>query len=257
MVRVADGDTIVAMVGGVEERVRFLNIDTPEVGSCLAGAATKFTSSHLSEGADIELGYDRDLRDPYERLLAVVRPVGGEWLSLDLAANGLGFPLTIAPNTAYHSAVTNASVNARRRGLGLFDPTLGCTPVSRAKAARQFVTQAQSMPAVTRAQYIAVNGVLDRASNKLELLVPRQYGVLAPSFRSWLGALKRPVRVFISSVRASKAQQWKNAQKPPSKNSSNGGDDNTSSTGWWPPGVPRDYTGPRCYEGGGVIWYPC
>lgn len=257
VVRVADGDTIVAMVGGLEERIRFLNIDTPEVGSCLAGAATKFTAARLPEGAAIELAYDRDLRDPYERLLAVVRPVGGTWLSVDLAANGLGFPLTIAPNDTFQSAVENASATARHRGLGLFDATLGCTPVSRAKTAREFVNRAQSMPAGTQAQYNRVNGVLDRAGRKLDLLVPRQYGVLAPAFRSWLGSLKRPVRAFIRSVRATKAQQWKNAQKAPSKSPGNDSADNTSSGGWWPPGVPRDYTGPRCYQAGGVIWYPC
>ncbi|WP_165807016.1 thermonuclease family protein [Nocardioides currus] len=254
-VRVADGDTIVAVVGGVEERVRFLNIDTPEVGRCLAGAATKFTSSRLPEGGAIELGYDRDLRDPYERLLAMVRPAGGTWLSVDLAAEGLGFPLTVAPNTAYKSAVETASSTARRRGVGLFDPTLPCTPIARAETARGFVGRAQSMPAGTQAQFHAVNGVLDRAGKRLELLVPMQYGIVTPSFRAWLMALKRPVLASIKTVRASKAQQWKNAQKAASESSSNG--DNTSSGGWWPPGVPRNYTGPRCYEPGGVIWYPC
>ncbi len=27
--------------------------------------------------------------------------------------------------------------------------------------------------------------------------------------------------------------------------------------GWWPPGVPLDYTGPRCYAPGGGTWSPC
>ena len=26
---------------------------------------------------------------------------------------------------------------------------------------------------------------------------------------------------------------------------------------WWPPDVSQSYTGPRCYQPGGVIWYPC
>lgn len=259
VVRVVDGDTILAVVDGVEERVRFLNVDTPEVGACLAGAASKLTESRLPSGALIELAYDRDLRDFYDRLLAVVRPAGGVWLSVDLAANGLGFPMKIAPNDAFYSEVATASDAARRRGLGLFDPTLACTPVSRTRAASQLVNQARSMPARTRSQYQAVTGVLNRAEGKLELLVPRRYGVLAPSFSSILTTLKRPVRVALRSVRAAKASQWRDAQKPPSGggSSSSGGDDDGGDGGWWPPGVPRDYTGPRCYQPGGVIWYPC
>ena len=53
--RVVDGDTIVAAVGATEERVRFLNVDTPEVGTCLADKATSFTTRALPAGQSIVL----------------------------------------------------------------------------------------------------------------------------------------------------------------------------------------------------------
>ena len=119
----------------LEERIRFLNIDTPEVGTCMADRATAFTKRELSSGQTIELRYDRDLRDPYDRLLALVRPTAGEWLSVSLAESGLGFPLSIAPNSAYYGRVAAAAGRAKREGVGMFSPRRSCTPVARAKRA--------------------------------------------------------------------------------------------------------------------------
>ena len=264
--RVVDGDTIVAWVGGAEERVRFLNIDTPEVGTCMAGEATDFTSRQLPAGAAIGLRYDRDLRDPYERLLALVKPEAGEWVSVSLAERGLGFPVNIAPNSAYYGRVVAAADKAKRAGAGMFSPKRSCTPVSRARRANAMVTQAQNAPVHSKAQYDAANRKLNQALGLLALASATRYGVTSTYFSRYTTALKAPVQRRVRSVRAAKTRQWNIVRNQQHSQQGHNNDNNTPSAptptptshnGWWPPGVPQSYTGPRCYEPGGVIWYPC
>ena len=50
------------------------NIDTPEMGTCLAQQAKAFTQDRLPVGARPELAYDVERYDRYGRLLAVVTP---------------------------------------------------------------------------------------------------------------------------------------------------------------------------------------
>ncbi|WP_165354276.1 thermonuclease family protein [Nocardioides glacieisoli] len=256
--RVADGDTIVATVDGVEERVRFLNIDTPEVGTCMADQATDFTSVQLPAGEVIALRYDRDLRDPYERLLALVKPAEGEWLSVSLAERGLGFPLMIAPNSAFYPRVVSAANRAKRGKVGMFSPTRTCTPIARTRRANALVSQAASAPVRTRAQYEAANRKLNRALAVLALAAASRYGVKSAYFTAYTKALMAPVRRRANAVRASNTRQW-NIVRNASSGHNDTDDDSSSSNngGWWPPGVSHSYTGPRCYEPGGVIWYPC
>jgi endonuclease YncB( thermonuclease family) len=258
--RVVDGDTIVASVAGVEERVRFLNIDTPEVGTCMADEATGFTARQLPSGAPISLRYDSDLRDPYDRLLALVKPDGGEWVSVSLAERGLGFPVSIAPNNAFYGRVVTAANRAKRTRVGMFSPKRSCTPVSRARRANAIVTQAQRAPVRSRAQYDAANRKLDQALALLALASASRYGISSTYFLRYTKSLRVPVQRRVRSVRATKTRQWnivRNQQQNQQDNSNDNNAPSNSNDGWWPPGVPQSYTGPRCYEPGGVIWYPC
>ncbi len=71
--RVVDGDTI-ALVGGA--RVRFVQIDTPELGSgeCYSGAAARLLTRMLPTGSTVSLEADPrlDRVDAYGRLLRYV-----------------------------------------------------------------------------------------------------------------------------------------------------------------------------------------
>src|SRR5205823_1069751 len=84
--RVTDGDTIHVRLRGRDERVRFIGINTPEVGwyggqpECFGADAARFTRSGL-DGRMVRLGFDRALRDRYGRLLAYVY-VGGKLFNL-------------------------------------------------------------------------------------------------------------------------------------------------------------------------------
>ncbi|NPD03757.1 hypothetical protein HN031_03545 [Nocardioides sp. zg-1308] len=267
VIRVVDGDTIEAGVGSGTERVRFLNIDTPEVGTCMADRATAFTERQLPAGREVQLRVDRDRRDPYDRLLALVKPTGGEWLSVSLAERGLGFPLAIAPNTRYYPRVVAAASRAERQGVGMFDPRRSCTPVSRARRASTLTSEAQAMPVRSRTQYRAAMGKLDKAAALLTLVTAARYGATASSwFTSYARGLRVPAQKRVRAVRAAKTRQWHAAANASNNGGSgtNGGSGNNGSTssnnshdGWWPPGVPHSYNGPRCYQPGGVVWYPC
>src|SRR5699024_1114371 len=76
VVRVVDGDTIVVDLAGVEERVRLLNIDTPETvhphqdTECGGPEATEQINELLEPGGMVVLEFDEERRDQYDRLLA-------------------------------------------------------------------------------------------------------------------------------------------------------------------------------------------
>lgn len=126
--RVVDGDTLVADVDGVRERVRLLRIDAPEVArdgdpaECLADAATTALEELLPPGTGIQLATDVERRDRFERLLAHVW-VDGVWVNGALLDAGLVQVLTIPPNVAYDDEVRAAQAAARDAGAGLWDPT--------------------------------------------------------------------------------------------------------------------------------------
>ena len=76
--RVVDGDTmIVTLPSGLEERVRFIGIDTPESvhpdeEKNTLGATWLVNLHEQLEGKDVELELDVELRDQYKRTLAYV-----------------------------------------------------------------------------------------------------------------------------------------------------------------------------------------
>jgi endonuclease YncB( thermonuclease family) len=255
--RVVDGDTIVAVVGEDVERIRFLNVDTPEVGTCMADRATAFTEAALATGAPLKLKFDRELRDRYGRLLALVRPADGGWVSVGLAEAGLGFPMYVSPNRAYYPRVVAAAARAKKAKAGMFDPRRKCTPVARARRAQRMVERARSMPVRTSAQYNEANRVLNRAAAMLAGITAARYGVRSAYFRTYATQLKSPVRTKLRTVRALKKRQRQAAISAASQTSTGGGGSTSTGGSWWPPGVPHSYTGPRCYQPGGVIWYPC
>lgn len=94
--RVVDGDTIVLESG---ERVRYLLVDTPENTSevgCYGPEASLFNQQQV-QGRTVELTYDVECRDVYDRLLAYVK-VQGRDLNALLVERGYACVLHIPPN---------------------------------------------------------------------------------------------------------------------------------------------------------------
>ena len=113
LVSVTDGDTIRAVVGGTEERVRYIGIDTPEAGEPCFGAATG-ANARLLERGPLRLEYDLERRDRYGRLLAYVY-AGELFVNAELVRRGVAAPLAIAPNLRHAVEFRRAARRAPAR----------------------------------------------------------------------------------------------------------------------------------------------
>jgi micrococcal nuclease len=130
---VVDGDTIDVVIGGRDERVRLIGIDTPEiahdafgdrparVGECFGDEATGFTSSVVPVGTPVHLERDVVGRDDYGRLLAYVyRASDGVFVNEELVRSGYAQPLTIPPNVTHAERFVDAARAAEAGDLGLW-----------------------------------------------------------------------------------------------------------------------------------------
>jgi micrococcal nuclease len=124
--RVVDGDTVVARIGGREERVRYIGMDTPEdvkpgtPVQCYSRAAAA-ENRRLVAGRRVRLVQDAEARDRYGRLLAYVyRASDGLFVNEELVRRGYARPLTIPPNVAHEGEIARLASVARRAGRGLW-----------------------------------------------------------------------------------------------------------------------------------------
>ena len=130
---IVDGDTIDVVVDGVEERVRLIGIDTPEiahaasgsrpeqVAECFGDEAKSYTASLLAVGAPVRLERDVVARDDYGRLLAYVyRASDGVLVNYEIIRHGYAQPLTIPPNVAFSDVMVDAARQAEHDDTGLW-----------------------------------------------------------------------------------------------------------------------------------------
>jgi micrococcal nuclease len=124
--RVVDGDTIHVSVGGRDETVRYIGMDTPESVKpgtpvqCFAERASAF-NKHLVAGERVRLVRDAEERDRYGRLLAYVyRSRDNLFVNARLVIGGYAVPLTIPPNVAHENEFRLLAATARRKGRGLW-----------------------------------------------------------------------------------------------------------------------------------------
>ncbi len=130
VLRVVDGDTIVASVEGADQYVRYIGVDTPETVKpgtpveCF-GERASAENHHLVDGRTVRLVFDQERRDVYGRLLAYVytTPAGGggpRFVNAALVRDGYARTLTIAPNTAHAPLLDRLAARAGKAGRGLW-----------------------------------------------------------------------------------------------------------------------------------------
>lgn len=122
--RVIDGDTIEVQLDGQEEDVRLIGVDTPETVKpgepvqCYGPEASDFTHRVL-EGRTVQLEFDRERRDAYDRLLAYVY-LGERFVNAELVEGGYARTLEIEPNTSRAAELADLEAAAGAAGRGLW-----------------------------------------------------------------------------------------------------------------------------------------
>lgn len=119
-----DGDTVTVDMGGTEETIRFIGVDTPETHKpnapvqCYGPQAAQYTKARIGKSR-IRLVADRltTNRDRYNRLLRYVVLEDGTYLNQELVAKGYGFAYSFpfAQLDAY--AETMEQAQKVKRGL--------------------------------------------------------------------------------------------------------------------------------------------
>jgi micrococcal nuclease len=128
IMHVVDGDTIDVRIGGRDERVRLIGIDTPETMKpdtpieCYGPEASAFTRALLPVGSTVRIERDVVGRDDYGRLLAYVHLVddGETFVNMEIVGQGYATPLTIEPNSTFARDFAEAARDAEAAGLGLW-----------------------------------------------------------------------------------------------------------------------------------------
>ncbi|MCC6313137.1 MAG: thermonuclease family protein [Thermomicrobiales bacterium] len=141
LLRVIDGDTIEAEVGGRVERVRLILIDTPETKhpskpvQCFGAEASAFTTALLTNfGGQLYLERDVSERDRYDRLLRYAwLDLGDSWrqggqpvapaiynVNEIIARGGYADISTFPPDVTYVDEIRAAVTFARDYQLGLW-----------------------------------------------------------------------------------------------------------------------------------------
>lgn len=124
VVRVVDGDTIEARIGGELEDVRYIGVDTPETVKpgapveCFGPQASHF-NHRLVEGRRVRLVFGVERRDTYGRLLSYVY-LGPRFVNAELLRRGFARTLTFAPNDRFAARFKRLEIAAGRAGRGLW-----------------------------------------------------------------------------------------------------------------------------------------
>jgi micrococcal nuclease len=130
-----DGDTVDVDVGGVDERVRLIGIDTPESVArdrpieCFGLEAKARLAELLPPGTEVRLERDVEARDRFGRLLAYVfRTRDDLHVNLSLVQDGFAEARRFEPNVARQAELDRAEDAARAANRGLW-PACGGTDV--------------------------------------------------------------------------------------------------------------------------------
>ena len=129
VLRVVDGDTIIVLRDGREERLRYIGIDAPESvdpdrpTECY-GPESKEENTRLVSGEDVFLEADEEERDRFGRLLRYVYISGPDsnlvMVNEALVAKGFAEAGSFPPNERYSDELFAAERLAQASGAGLW-----------------------------------------------------------------------------------------------------------------------------------------
>jgi micrococcal nuclease len=123
---VIDGDTIEVSMGGASYRVRYIGMDTPEVGQACGSEATQANAALVS-GQTVRMVKDVSETDRYGRLLRYVY-VGNTFVNGALVAGGWAVARDYPPDTAMSATLHGLMQQGAGRGCALVTAPLPTTP---------------------------------------------------------------------------------------------------------------------------------
>lgn len=137
LVRVVDGDTVIADIGGVETRVRLIGVDTPETLApdqpveCFGPEASAFLMGLLPAGGTIYLAGDATQPDvdKYDRALRYLWLPDGTLVQDELLSGGYARLYLVGRSFDRYEAFGRLQDEARKAGTGMWSPG-GCAATS-------------------------------------------------------------------------------------------------------------------------------
>lgn len=135
IIRIVDGDTVVALVNNKEEKIRIIGINTPESVDprrpveCFGKEASNQAQELLtSQKVQLE---DATQRDTYGRLLAYITLADETDFGLEMIETGYAYSFKSYPH-ARLSQYNQAEKRAQENNVGLWSPD-ACLEISRTK----------------------------------------------------------------------------------------------------------------------------
>lgn len=131
VMRVTDGDTIIAAYGGRLHSIRYIGIDAPDIVDPdstfqVIGRQATDANAALVEGMTVVLEKDVSDVDQFDRLLRHVwLSDGTAWtlVNLELVRQGLAAAKSNPPDVTYDDLYRDAQAEAKSSGRGLWLPT--------------------------------------------------------------------------------------------------------------------------------------
>ncbi len=122
--RVSDGDTIKLEDG---RSVRVLGINAPEIAQGKSSAQPLGREARAAaqafvqrSGGKVRLGFDRQQRDRYGRVLAHVYDVQGRSLAVELLKQGMALQISVPPNLTQEACLAEFEHEAQARAAGVW-----------------------------------------------------------------------------------------------------------------------------------------
>ncbi len=123
--RIVDGDTIRALYQGEQYKVRLLCIDTPEsvkenVQEQPYGKKATERLKELIDGKNVQMVFEKEVRDRYDRLLAYVLLEDGVCVNALMVSEGYARVNTVKPNTVHKDYFIGLMEEAIGEKIGLW-----------------------------------------------------------------------------------------------------------------------------------------
>lgn len=126
---ITDGDTIVVEIDGVDYKVRYIGVDSPEPSSGTLGITASTQNQNLVMGKTVTLIMDKSEVDRYDRLLRYVI-VGNTFVNEYMVKIGMAEAVSYFPDTSCNATFKKAQDAAELGYMGMW-ASMYITPTAR------------------------------------------------------------------------------------------------------------------------------